>query len=111
MKFGVVREKTQDGYIQTSEGVWRKTLVYGDRTLLAEFFLETGTDLPRHSHPYEQTGYLVSGRMIMSIADKQYELEPGASWCIPENVEHQVTVLEGAVVVEVFSPVREEYIP
>ena len=44
-----------------------KTLVYGARTLMTEFCLKKGSVLPRHSHPHEQTGYLVSGRIKLSI--------------------------------------------
>ena len=39
------------------------------------------------------------------------EVEPGDSWCLPGGVEHSVVALEDSVVVEVFSPVREDYLP
>ena len=44
-----------------------KTLCYGERTLMTEFILERGSTLPVHSHPYEQTGYLVQGRIRLRI--------------------------------------------
>ncbi len=99
------------GYRQAIKGVWMKTLVYGERTLLTEFKLEAGNTLPRHSHEEEQTGYLVSGEIQLTIGDKTYDVGPGDSWCIPCNVEHGARILTDSVALEVFSPVRKDYLP
>lgn len=100
-----------NGYRQALAGVRYKTLVHGERTLLGEFHLDAGAVVPVHSHPHEQTGYVVSGHMGFTIGDEHFDAVPGTSWCIPSNVPHGVTVLEDTVVVEVFSPVREDYLP
>ena len=99
------------GYKQALEGVRIKTLVYGEKTLLAEFRVKGGAKLPGHSHPHEQTGYLVSGRMRLLIGNEAFDVEPGDSWCIPGNIEHSVDSLADSVAIEVFSPVREDYLP
>ena len=99
------------GYKQALEGIRQKTLVYGERTLLTEFRLSEGSRLPRHAHPHEQTGYLVSGKMLLSIGEYEFNAEPGDSWCIPSNVEHGALILEDSVAIEIFSPVREDYLP
>jgi quercetin dioxygenase-like cupin family protein len=104
-------KRSNNGYKQVLGGIKLKTLVYGEKTLLAKFRLEKGSQLPRHAHPNEQTGYLVSGRIRLSIGEESFEAEPGDSWCIPGNVEHQAETLENSVAVEVFSPVREDYLP
>ena len=104
-------KRSKDGYKQALEGIKLKTLVYGDKTLFAEFRLEKGSQLPRHAHPQEQTGYLVSGRIRLSIGEDIFEVEPGDSWCIPGHVEHRAEILENSVAIEVFSPVREDYLP
>jgi quercetin dioxygenase-like cupin family protein len=101
----------RNGYKQPLVGIKFKTLVCGERTLFAEFRLEKGRNLPRHRHPHEQTGYLVGGRMRLSIGEKTFEVEPGDSWCIPSNVEHGGETIEDSIAVEVFSPVREDYLP
>jgi len=98
-------------YVKALDGVTYKTLSYGSKTLLSEFMLEKGSKVPIHNHPYEQTGYMISGRMTFTINGESYNTEPGDSWCIPENVEHGVEVHEDSVVIEVFSPVREDYLP
>ena len=105
-------EKRSDtGYRPALEGIERKTLVHGDKTLMTEFRLRKGSILPRHSHPHEQTGYLVSGRIRLCIGAEEAELQAGDSWCIPGGVEHGADVLEDSVAIEVFSPVREDYLP
>jgi quercetin dioxygenase-like cupin family protein len=93
------------------EGIKYKTLSFGERTSLSEFILEKGSIIPKHKHPHEQTGYVISGRLLFTIGDEQFEAEPGDSWNIPSNVEHDVEVLEDTVVIEVFSPAREDYLP
>jgi len=93
------------------EGIKYKTLAFGERTSLSEFILEKGSVIPKHKHPHEQTGYVISGQMIFTIGNERFEAEPGDSWNIPSNVEHDVEVLEDTVVIEVFSPAREDYLP
>ncbi|MDF1552390.1 MAG: cupin domain-containing protein [Deferrisomatales bacterium] len=101
---------TDDGYREAVPGISFRTLNHGRNTLMAEFRLAAASRLPPHSHPHEQAGYLVSGRMQLVIGDAVFEATPGDSWCVPGGVEHRVVVLEDAVAVEVFSPVREEYL-
>jgi len=99
------------GYREVLPGVLFKTLAHGARTLFAEFRLGKGRVLPRHSHPNEQTGYLVSGAIRFTIGSESFDAGPGDCWCIEGGVEHEVAILEDSVAVEVFSPVREEYLP
>lgn len=98
------------GYHAAMPGIQLKTLAHGEKTLLAEFRLAAGGQLPRHSHPHEQTGYLVSGRIRLTIGETTHEAGPGDSWSIPGDTEHSAEVLEDTVAVEVFAPVREDYL-
>ncbi len=104
-------KKSKTGYRTARQGVVFKTIAFGDLTHLTEFHLAKGSIIPAHSHPHEQTGYLVSGRMSFTIAGKTFETGPGDGWNIPGGVEHRVEVFEDCVVIEVFSPVREDYLP
>jgi quercetin dioxygenase-like cupin family protein len=101
----------RDGYRRVLPGIVLKTLVYGEKTLVTEFRMEAGASLPVHSHTHEQTGYLVKGRIRLTIGHQTYDVEKGDSWCIPGAAEHSAEILEDSVAVEVFSPVREEYLP
>ena len=105
-------EKRSDiGYVSPVEGIKRKTLVYGERTLMCEFVLKKDTAMAEHSHPHEQAGYLVKGRLRFSVDKEAFDAQPGDSWCFLGGVEHSVKVLEDSVVIEIFSPVREEFLP
>lgn len=103
--------KRENGYRTPLRGIQMKTLAHGEKTLLAEFKLSRGSVLPAHSHPHEQTGYLVSGKINLTIGGRTHAADPGDSWCIPPDVEHGAEALADSVAVEVFSPVREDYLP
>lgn len=77
---------------------------------MTEFRLDKDSILPQHRHPYEQTGYLVSGSIILYIGDKKQRMLPGDSWCIPKNVPHQAEIIEDSIALEIFAPAREDYI-
>jgi len=104
-------KQTGSGFVPALAGVSRKTLVHGARTMMTEFHLQKGAVLPRHSHPHEQTGYLVAGRIRLTIGSDEHQARPGDSWCIPGGVEHGADILEDSVAIEVFSPIREDYLP
>ena len=99
------------GYRELLPGIRQKTRVHGEKTLLAEFVLDRGGTLPVHAHPYEQTGYLIQGRLRLRIGDREFDARAGDAWCIPANVDHGAHALEDAVAVEVVAPVREDYLP
>ena len=103
-------KKDDKPYRQLIEGVTFKSLAYGDKTHLTEFRLAKGCNIPLHSHPHEQTGYLVAGKMIFTIAGETFQAEAGDGWNIAGNIEHGVEVLEDCLVIEVFSPTREDYL-
>lgn len=103
-------EASDRGYIQAAEGVFRKTIVYGEKTLMTEFRLMAGHILPRHSHPHEQTGYLVSGHIVLTVGDTAYDMRPGDSWAILSGIEHGALIVEDSVAIEVFCPVRADYL-
>ena len=102
---------SNDGFRPALEGIEQKTLVHGDTTLMVEFRLQQGAFLPLHSHPHEQIGYLVRGRIRLTIGADVHDVQAGDSWCIQGGVPHCAEITEESVAVEVFSPVREEYLP
>jgi quercetin dioxygenase-like cupin family protein len=104
------QKHSQTGYKQAVDGIEQKTLVYGDKSLLVEFLLHQGAVLPLHSHPHEQTGYLVKGHIRLTIGAEVHDVLPGDSWCVPGGTLHKAEIVEESVAVEVFSPVREDYL-
>jgi len=94
---------------QIWDGIVGRT-VHGDRVSLSYLELEAGAVVPEHAHENEQVGILVDGSVTFTVGDETRELRPGATWCIRAHVPHSVVVgAEGAVIVEVFSPVREDW--
>ena len=104
-------KKNEDGYRQMAEGIEMKTLVHGEKTSTSEFRIAKGAEIPTHAHPHEQTGFMVSGTLRLDVEGQIFDARAGDSWNIPGNKPHSATALEDTVVVEVFSPVREEYLP
>ena len=103
-------KKNDDGYRQLAEGVEMKTLVHGDKTSMCEFRLAKGAEVPTHAHPHEQTGLVVSGTLRFDVDGEVFDAHAGDSWNIAGGTPHSATALQDTVVVEVFSPVREEYL-
>jgi quercetin dioxygenase-like cupin family protein len=105
--YGLHSEK---GYAEIIKGIRIKTLCYGESMLMTEFLLKKEAILPEHSHPNEQTGYLIKGKIRLFIGDAVLELVQGDSWNIAKDVIHRAEILEDSVAIEVFSPVREDYL-
>ena len=105
------QKKSAVEYKPVLDKIKMKTLVHGEKTLMVKFQMEKGALLPRHSHPHEQTGYLISGKIELTIDGETFPVEPGDSWSIAENIEHSAAIREDTVAIEVFSPIREDYLP
>jgi len=102
-------KKSENGYQEVAAGIRIKTLVCGEQTLMTEFLLAKGAELPEHTHVYEQTGYLLKGKIKLFIGSAAQVLLPGDSWCVPSAAKHRAEIIEDAVAIEVFTPCREEY--
>jgi quercetin dioxygenase-like cupin family protein len=90
-------------------GVHRRVLGTTDRMMLTEFFLESGAEVPTHSHPHDQVGYVTMGRLQLTVNGDLRELMSGDSYAIPGGVPHQALALRDTLLVEVFAPPREDF--
>ena len=94
---------------QLAEGVAIKA-VSGDKMTLTFFSVSEGSSIPEHSHPHEQIGTILKGSMELVIGDEQKVVASGDLWVIPSDVVHKGRCLKGpAEILEIFSPVREDY--
>lgn len=83
---------------------------WGDKMLVSVVDLDANTQLPNHSHPHEQAGTVISGSMALTIDGETRHLGPGDTYLIPGGVEHSAYTGElPARVIDIFSPVREDY--
>ena len=78
--------------------------------MLSYLQMDEGAIVPLHSHPHEQAGILLKGRLQLTIGAETREVEAGSMFIIPPNVPHRAVAIGGpATVLDVFSPIREDY--
>ena len=106
-RFGV---RAQVKAVEIFAGVFRRTIVAGEQAMVVEVTLPKGSVVTPHHHVHEQVGYLVSGRIEFTIAGKTATIEPGGGWFVPSDAVHSVVALEDSIAIDVFSPLREEYL-
>lgn len=83
--------------------------VHGEKSTLGLVILKEGSSVPPHQHLQEQITYILEGRLQMVIDGKDCLLEQGMYHVIPSNVVHSAVALTDCQLVDVFSPVREDY--
>lgn len=107
-----------DGYFVTPKdsnqvemlaGVHRRTMATTDEAMLCEFFLERDATVPDHSHVNDQVGYVIYGRLEMTIGGIVQVMQPGDSYAVPGGVRHSARALQDTLAIDVFSPPRNDY--
>lgn len=107
----MIQHADETGYNELLDGVRLKSMVHGSATHLTEVRFVKGAVVPEHEHPHEQTGYLISGSLRFFGAGEETVVVPGDCWNFASGVPHGAEALEDSVVIEVFSPIREDYLP
>jgi len=83
---------------------------FGENLMLSYLEMDPGAEVPLHHHPHEQGGILLSGKLELSIGEETRIVEAGAMFLIPADVPHRAVAVDGpAKILDVFSPVREDY--
>jgi quercetin dioxygenase-like cupin family protein len=96
-------------HFQLADGVTAKAL-FGEGAMLNLVELEPGAVVARHSHPHEQLGVILRGSMTLVVQGADHVLEVMDAYTLPGDVEHEgIAGPEGALVLDVFRPVREDY--
>ena len=106
----MIQKDGPEGYKPVFEGVTIKNLTHGDKTHLTKVVLNKGALIPEHKHPHEQTGYLLSGKLRFFSGNQEFVVLPGDSWTILGETMHGAEALDACVVLECFSPAREDYL-
>jgi len=106
----MISKKEKTGYDEMITGVWLKSLIHGATTHLTEVRFVKGAVVPEHQHPHEQTGYLISGSLRFFSQGEETVVNPGDSWNFASETPHGAEALEDSVVIEVFSPIRVDYL-
>jgi quercetin dioxygenase-like cupin family protein len=88
----------------------RQVLSYTNELMLIRHFFEKGWVGARHSHPHHQLVYVVKGAIHVEAAgEPPFDCYAGDSFVVDGGVEHQASALEESEVLDVFTPVREDY--
>lgn len=98
----IVKKKLTEGII--GQYVHSKTMTVGWVTI------SKGSDLSVHQHPHEQITIMLEGKLEMQIGNETVMLEPGMIQVIPSNTPHGAIAHTDCVLVDVFNPVREDYV-
>jgi len=91
-------------------GITRKVIAYDDRLMLVKVKFDKGTVAPVHHHPHSQSSYIESGRFEVILGNEKKILKAGDGMYVPPDVLHSVIALEEGIVVDAFSPHREDFL-
>ena len=100
----------ENPWIELAPGIRRRTITHGATMYQMIAELEAGSIMPEHQHPQEQIMHIISGRMKVNAGSDSRELGPGESIYLAGNVPHGVETLEKTIVLDTFSPPRDEYL-
>ncbi len=96
--------------IDLGGGTTRRILTWNEDLMAVEVGFETGSEGSVHTHPHTQCSYVLSGRFSYSVEGEAVELKPGDSIIVPSGLPHGTVCLEKGVLLDVFTPMREDFL-
>jgi quercetin dioxygenase-like cupin family protein len=87
-----------------------RKIICGEREMMVQSYLKKGALVPRHVHVSEQMTYVLQGALRFVVSTEEYTVREGEVLQIPSGVEHQVEALEDTFQLDVFSPLRSEWV-
>jgi quercetin dioxygenase-like cupin family protein len=106
---GHVRADTLD-WQEIGDGTRRKIMGYAPEMLMMRNVFEVGAGGTLHSHPHVQSSYVVSGLFEITIGGVTERLGPGDGFLVEGGVEHGARCIEAGEIVEIFTPIRDEFL-
>ena len=91
-------------------GTERRILAWNDQLMAVKVSFETGAVGADHTHPHTQCSYVLSGRFSYSVEGERTELAPGDSIIVPSGLLHGTVCLEQGVLLDVFTPCRQDFL-
>jgi quercetin dioxygenase-like cupin family protein len=92
------------------EGIARKIIGYDGRLMTVKVKFAKGAVAQTHHHRHSQSAYIVKGKFEVKIGHEKRVLSAGDGFYIPTGVEHSVVALEEGLVIDAFSPAREDFL-
>ena len=91
-------------------GVSRRVLAYTPQLMIVEVNFEKGSEGAPHTHPHCQNTYVKSGRFRFCVDGEDVEVGPGDTLAFPSNVLHGTLCLEAGTLLDIFTPMREDFV-
>jgi len=89
-----------------------RQMIYGDRLMICRLRFAPNIVTPAHDHPHEQMTIVEQGRVLFTIGDDQRTAQAGDVLHFPPGAWHGATMLdEEVVLIDIFSPIREDFLP
>lgn len=107
---GIVKHHQDVTPIPLGGGTERRILAYGDDLMAVEVAFEAGSEGAPHTHPHTQLSYVLSGSFRYTVEDESVILNPGDSVVVPGNLVHGTACLEAGVLLDVFTPKRDDFL-
>jgi len=104
-----VRPSNSD-WTPTEPGVRRRILTHNDQLMLVEVEFAQGAVGSLHHHPHIQGSYIVKGSFEVTVDGRTETLAQGQSFIVAPNLVHGVRALEPSVLLDTFTPTREEFL-
>ncbi|AHF16665.1 cupin domain-containing protein [Niabella soli] len=92
------------------EGVKRKIMTWDERIMIVKVAFEKGSIGTVHQHIHTQMTFIESGRFEVEIDGQKQLLSKGDVFRIPANALHGVVCMEAGVLIDAFSPIREDFL-
>lgn len=92
------------------EKIQRQIVGYDDKIMMVNVKFDKDGIGTMHNHPHTQVTYIVEGKFEVTIGDEIKIVKKGDSFFIPSNVMHGVVCLEAGMLIDVFSPMREDFL-
>ena len=87
-----------------------RKVISGEKMTMAQIFIVKDGVVPLHHHENEQISSVLTGALRLEIEGKEIVLRPGEVLLIPSNVPHRVVALEDSQALDVFSPIRTDWL-
>lgn len=104
-----VTPSQEQGMTLPEVGLKRQVMSFSPAMMLVRHTMVKGWVGTKHSHPHEQLVYIIKGGIRFAYPGGTFEARTGDSFLVPGGVEHQATAFEDSEVLDIFTPMREDY--
>ena len=91
-------------------GVSRRVLAHTPQLMIVEVNFEKGGEGSVHTHPHSQSTYVLSGRFRFNVDGESVEVGPGDTLAFPPDIPHGTLCLEAGTLLDIFTPMREDFV-